>query len=104
MSETEAHDTSRKQLLERMVEAKQLSSADAKTLVRQSRQGPKELPQSEEEILRWLANDYAVAYTALEDMEPDRQLLSLFPARILLKEQLLPFRRINGTVAVATSM
>ena len=74
MSETEAHDTSRKQLLDRMVEAKQLSSADAETLARQSRQGPKELPQSEEEILRWLANEYAVAYTALEDMEPDRQL------------------------------
>src|SRR5205814_1892732 len=32
-----------------------------------------------------------------------RQLLSLFPARILLKEQLLPLRRTNGTVEVATS-
>ena len=101
MNEIEAQDSSLKQLLDRMVEAKQLSSTDAETL--KSRQGPKELPQSEEEILRWLANDYAVAYTALEDMEPDRQLLSLFPARILLKEQLLPLRRVNGAVEVATS-
>src|SRR5262249_20106850 len=31
------------------------------------------------------------------------QLLSLFPARILLKEELLPLRRTNGTVEVATS-
>jgi len=29
--------------------------------------------------------------------------LSLFPARILLKEELLPIRRVNGTVEVATS-
>ena len=36
-------------------------------------------------------------------MEPDRQLLSLFPARILLKEELLPLQRTNGTVEVATS-
>jgi general secretion pathway protein E len=34
---------------------------------------------------------------------PDRQLLSLFPARILLKEELLPLTRNNGTVEVATS-
>src|SRR5438477_7085110 len=101
MNEIEAQDSSLKPLLDRMVEAKQLSSTDAATL--KSRQGPKELPHSEEEILRWLAGEYALSYTTLEDMEPDRQLLSLFPARILLKEQLLPLRRINGTVEVATS-
>jgi type II secretory ATPase GspE/PulE/Tfp pilus assembly ATPase PilB-like protein len=41
--------------------------------------------------------------TTLDDVEPDRQLLSLFPARILLKEELLPLKRVNGTVEVATS-
>jgi len=101
MSEIETQDSSLKQLLDRMVEAKQLSCADAETL--KLRLGPKELPQSEEEILRWLAGEYALTYTTLEDMEPDRQLLSLFPARILLKEQLLPLRRVNGAVEVATS-
>src|SRR5205807_6325003 len=41
--------------------------------------------------------------TTLEDVEPDRQLLSLFPARILLKEELLPLKRNNGSVEIATS-
>jgi general secretion pathway protein E len=36
-------------------------------------------------------------------VEPDRQLLSLFPARLLLKETLLPLRRTNGIVEIATS-
>src|SRR6266571_5566303 len=91
-----------RQLLDRMVEGKQLSPMDAETLAQEIRRGSKTL-QSEEEVLRWLAKEYDVAYTALEDVEPDRQLLSLFPARILLKEQLLPLRRTNGTVEVATS-
>jgi general secretion pathway protein E/type IV pilus assembly protein PilB len=91
-----------KVLLDRMVEGKQLSAIDADALARQARQGAAG-SSSEDEILRWLATEYAVAYTTLEDVEPDRQLLSLFPARILLKEQLLPLRRTNGTVEVATS-
>src|ERR1041384_4904134 len=92
-----------RQLLDRMVEAKQLSAMDAETLAKEARQGSKPNPQTEEDVLRWLAKEYDVAYTALEEIEPDRQLLSLFPARILLKEQLLPLRRTNGTVEVATS-
>src|SRR2546425_12203960 len=92
-----------KQLLDRMVEGKQLSPVDAKTLAQEVRQGSKANLQSEEEVLRWLAKEYDVTYTALEDVEPARQLLSLFPARILLKEQLLPLRRTNGAVEVATS-
>jgi len=67
-----------RQLLDRMVEGKQLSPMDAETLAQEIRQGSKTL-QSEEEVLRWLAKEYDVAYTALEDVEPDRQLLSLFP-------------------------
>jgi len=59
--------------------------------------------RSEEEVLRWLAGEYGLTFTTLDDIEPDRQLLSLFPARLLLKEELLPLRRLNGTVEVATS-
>src|SRR2546425_5158982 len=92
-----------KQLLDRMVEGKQLSPVDAKTLAQEVRQGSKANLQSEEEVLRWLAKEYDVTYTALEEIEPDRQILSLFPARVLLKEQLLPLRRTNGAVEVATS-
>ena len=58
---------------------------------------------SEEDALRWLAEEYGVAYTSLEEVEPDKEVLSLFPARILLKDELLPLRRVNGCVEVATS-
>ena len=85
-----------RQLLERMVASRQLSALDAAALAKRPL-------QSEEEILRWLANEYGLGYTTLEDIEPDRQLLSLFPARILLKEELLPLQRVNGHVEVATS-
>jgi type II secretion system protein E len=90
-------------LFERMVGAKQLSASDAEGLSRPAFPGAAAPPQTEEEVLRWLAKEYDLAFTALDDVEPDRQLLSLFPARILLKEELLPLRRVNGTVEVATS-
>jgi type II secretion system protein E len=89
-----------KQLLERMVAAKQLSAIDAKSL---SRGGSDGRFDSEEDVLRWLAKEYGLTFTPLDDIELDRELLSLFPARILLKEELLPLRRVNGTVEVATS-
>jgi general secretion pathway protein E/type IV pilus assembly protein PilB len=98
MSETVAQES--KQLLERMVAAKQLSVIDAKAL---SDGADANKPRTEEDVLRWLANEYGLTYTTLDDIELDRQLLSLFPARILLKEELLPLRRINGRVEVATS-
>ncbi|HZT21424.1 MAG TPA: GspE/PulE family protein [Verrucomicrobiae bacterium] len=85
-------------LLERMIAARQLSAPDAAALARAN------IPvQSEEDVLRWLAREYGLEFATLEEVEPDRQLLSLFPARILLKEELLPLRRNNGTVEVATS-
>ena len=98
MSTPKTQAASTKQLLERMVASRQLSSLDADALLRAR-------PQlaSEEDILRWLANEYGLGYTTIDDVEPDRQLLSLFPARILLKEELLPLQRVNGHVEVATS-
>jgi type II secretion system protein E len=87
-----------KELLGRMVASRQLSSLDAAALTRE-----KNPAQSEEEVLRWLAAEYGLTYTTLDDVDPDRQLLSLFPARILLKEELLPLQRVNGHVEVATS-
>jgi len=103
MSEIAVQDSSLKQLLDRMVASKQLSSTDAETLTRQSRSDEKTKFQNEEDVLRWLAKEYDLTYTTLDDIVPDRQLLSLFPARILLKEELLPLKRDNGTVEVATS-
>jgi general secretion pathway protein E/type IV pilus assembly protein PilB len=87
-----------KPLLERMVANRQLSAIDAEILVKE-----KPAIQSEEDVLRWLAKEYGLTFTTLDDVDPDRQLLSLFPARLLLKEELLPLKRDNGTVEVATS-
>jgi len=98
MSDAVAQDTSLKQLLDRMVAARQLSSVDAESLVQAKSSG-----KNEEDILRWLAGEYGLTYATLDNVEPDRQLLSLFPARLLLKEELLPLKRLNGTVEVATS-
>ncbi|HEV2691784.1 MAG TPA: GspE/PulE family protein [Verrucomicrobiae bacterium] len=96
MAETAIQDS--KGLLGRMIASRQLSLTDAELLARVN-----PLAQNEDEILRWLATEYGLGYTTLEDVEPDRQLLSLFPARILLKEELLPLQRVNGHVEVATS-
>jgi len=103
MPETSSPSSPLNQLLDKMVAAKQLSAIDAKDLARQNQPGGNGATLTEEDVLRWLAKEYGVSYTTLEDIEPDRQLLSLFPARILLKEELLPLRRQNGTVEVATS-
>ena len=54
-------------------------------------------------MLQWLAGEYGLAYTALENVDPDRACLSRFPARILLKEELLPLRQDNGHIEMATS-
>src|SRR5436309_3175572 len=103
MSGIVSQDASLKALLEKMVAARQLSASDAESLARQGSAGRGAAVRTEEGSLRWLAQEYGLAYTTLEDIEPDRQLLSLFPARVLLKEELLPLRRLNGTVEVATS-
>src|SRR5438128_3888557 len=103
MTETTVQDSALRPLLDKMVATRQLSAIDAKHwAAQQSLAGSPSAP-TEEGILRWLAHEYGLAYTTLEDIEPDRQLLSLFPARILLKEELLPLRRLNGAVEVATS-
>ncbi|MBE7558278.1 type II/IV secretion system protein [bacterium] len=90
-------------LLDKMVAARQLSSADAVALQRQCAAGELPAPQSEEDVLRWLAREYDLPYTDLDNVEPDRALLSLFPARVLLKEEILPLQRVNGSVEVAVS-
>jgi general secretion pathway protein E/type IV pilus assembly protein PilB len=102
MAETIIKETNSRDLLQQMVAARQLSDTDARYLEKQRAAGIGAF-DTEEEVLRWLASEYGLDYTSLDDIEPDRQLISLFPARILLKEQLLPIRRSNGTVHVATS-
>jgi general secretion pathway protein E/type IV pilus assembly protein PilB len=102
MPATEAKVNPLPELLEKMTAARQISPADARSLA--AGKGPDgAVPQSEEAVLRWLAKEYGMAFTLLEEVEPDKELLSLFPARLLLKDELLPLRRVNGSVEIATS-
>lgn len=89
------------ELLERMISAKQLSTADARIIREQK--GSDALLVSEESVLKWLAKEYNVGFSSLDEIEPDKELLSLFPARLLLRDELLPLRRVNGHVEIATS-
>ena len=91
------------ELLDKMVAARQLSPSDARSLERHAKGIGNAPVRSEEDVLRWLAQEYGLTFTSLEDVQPDKEVLSLFPARILLKDELLPLRRVNGTVEVATS-
>ena len=91
------------ELLDKMVAARQLSAGDVRSLTQHAGGIGNAPVRSEEDVLRWLAKEYGLAFTTLEDVEPDKEVLSLFPARMLLKDELLPLRRVNGTVEVATS-
>jgi general secretion pathway protein E/type IV pilus assembly protein PilB len=91
------------ELLDRMVAGRQLSPGDARALARGAPGGTGSPVQSEEDVLRWLAREYDVGFSALDDLEPEKEVLALFPARLLLRDELLPLRRVNGCVEVATS-
>jgi type II secretion system protein E len=91
------------ELLRKMVAARQLSASDAAQLAELPGLGHGVPIRSEEDVLKWLAKEYDLSYTSLDEVEPDKEVLSLFPARILLKEELLPLRRVNGCVEIATS-
>ena len=85
------------ELLDRMIESKQISVEDAEVLKKSSQY------ETEEDVLKWLANEYNLSYTDLNNVEPDNQTLSLFPARFLLKYEILPLKQVNGSVEVALS-
>src|SRR5581483_1447458 len=102
MSETKTADNPVGTLLDRMTAGRQLSIADA-AILRKQKFANGAAPETEEDVLQWLAKEYGLDYASLDDVEPDRELLSLFPARVLLKEELLPLRRVNGAVEVATA-
>ena len=93
---------SRPDLLAAMIERSQISTTDAEALAQQCLGGTASA-ETEAEVLQWLAHEYGLAFTALENIEPDRALLAQFSARILLKEELLPLREIDGAVEIAVS-
>lgn len=88
------------ELLDRMIAGKQLTATDARSFLAQEAAGE---ALTEERVLRWLAKEYGVGFAALDELEPDKQVLSLFPARLLLRDELLPLRRIDNQIEIATS-
>ena len=88
------------ELLGRMIAARQLTTTDARAFLAQHRPAD---ALTEERVLRWLAKEYGVGYAALDELEPDKQVLSLFPARLLLRDELLPLRRVDNQIEIATS-
>ncbi len=88
------------ELFDRMIAAKQLTATDARSYVAQNFAAGE---PTEESVLRWLAKEYGVGFAALDELEPDKQVLSLFPARLLLRDELLPLRRIDNQIEIATS-
>ena len=94
-------------LLDQMIAERQLSPTDAESFVRVRSQRPvadgtSATDATEREVLEWLAGEYGVGFLPLDSVEADREVLALFPARILLKEELLPLRRDQGSVEIAT--
>src|SRR5881394_2191559 len=83
-----------------MIAARQLAETDARTYLTQN---PGADALTEERVLRWPAKEYGVGFAALDELEPDKQVLSLFPARLLLRDELLPLRRVDNEIEVATS-
>ncbi len=101
MNRTIAQSPSRK-LLAELTAGQQLSEAEAETLAHQCERG-RAVVQTEADALRWLAGEYGLGFEALENPSIDRDLLAQFPARVLLREELLPLRRVNGEIEVAAS-
>jgi general secretion pathway protein E/type IV pilus assembly protein PilB len=93
---------SRQPLLASMVERQQLSPMDADALAHECAGGRLRM-ETEEDVLRWLAGEYSLGFTLLENVEPDRGLLGRFPTRILLKEEMLPLQEKDGVIEVALS-
>jgi len=90
-------------LIENMIAGKQLSSFDVENLKLQFEQGKLKSLDSEEEILKWLAKEYGLLFTDLEGKEPEKELLSIFPAPVLLRHEILPFAVKDGVIQIATS-
>ena len=82
------------------------ASTTAERLISEGRPLEKALVEAgmpEEDALRFLAEEFGLPYADLESKSPTKELLARFPARILLKHNLLPLEELDGAVLVATS-
>jgi general secretion pathway protein E/type IV pilus assembly protein PilB len=83
------------------IDARQLSEPDAASLAARMAAGDVPAEPTEADVLRWVAGEYGLTYSELDNLELDPQLLSLFPVRLLLAHELLPLRRVNDAVEIA---
>jgi len=58
---------------------------------------------SEAALLQFLADEFGLPYSDLEDASPDTTLLGRFPARLLMLHRVLPLKENDGLVSIATS-
>ena len=91
------------ELLASFLANRQLSEPDAALFAARIAAGQAPPEPTEADVLRWLAGEYGLAFSELDHVELDPQLLSLFPVRVLLAHDLLPLRRVNDSVEVALS-
>lgn len=58
---------------------------------------------SEEALLRFLATSFDIPYVDLEKTPPSREILSKFPARLLVRHQIVPLEEHNGVTVIVAS-
>jgi type II secretion system protein E len=88
-------------LLVRLIALRQLTDSDARAFLARPASSS---TLNEPAVLRWLAAEYGVGFSDLEGCDPEKSVLALFPARLLLREEILPLRRTeSGSIEVATA-
>jgi len=59
---------------------------------------------TEEQVLRFISRELDYPYMELKGCNPSKDFLSRFPAKILLKRQMLPLENEDGSLTVVTSI
>lgn len=91
------------ELLNQLLENRSLTGSDIDRLQSLGNGIPSPSLESEHEVLQWVATEYDVPFSSLEDVQISSEILKIFPARILIKEELLPLGRKGNVFEVATS-
>jgi len=85
------------------VRAAMATGASLDDALRSAMTGDSKDGAGEEKLLRCLANTFQLPFIELESAAPPKELLSKFPARLLLQHRLLPVENGGDSVLVATS-
>ncbi len=91
------------ELVDQLLESRSLTGLDADRIKNQPNGLSSSNFGSEKDILKWVAEEYGVPFSDLDSVHIDKDVLKLFPARILIKEDLLPLKKTGNVIEVATS-